>query len=475
MGEPPLTSPLARPTFVRFGVLGFACSLALVTYLDRICIMSVKDDMVRDLGLTELQMGWVFSAFTLGYLLFEVPGGWMGDVWGARSVLTRIVLWWSAFTALTGCVWNFSVGTAAPWDVIGGGFLMLVLVRFLFGCGEAGAFPNLARVVGSWFPFHERGLAQGAIWTCARLGGAVAPFLTGGLAALVGWRKAFFALGILGLAWCTVFYVWFRNRPAEHPGCNAAERELIEAGPYSGGGHAAHGWPPWRSLLFNVNVWALSLAGAGVSFGWYFYATWQLTFLKEVHHVSDRTAELLAGLPFLTGAAGALIGGTLSDLLVRRIGRRWGRSLIGFVGFGGAGVCVVAAGMVSNTYLAVTLLSLATFINDMAVPVIWAAGTDIGGRYAGTVCGIMNMMGGLGPIVSQPLIPVWRTAYGWPVALAILASAWFIAAAAWLPIDASKRLVPEEEEDARHRMLASWQHDQGPPQGNGSGDERIRQ
>jgi MFS family permease len=324
-------------------------------------------------------------------------------------------------------------------------FTALLLVRFMFGCGEAGAYPNLARVVGSWFPFQERGLAQGAIWTSARLGGAMAPFVIGQLAVAVGWRQAFWVLGLIGAVWCVFFFIWFRNTPQEKPGCNQAERELIQAGPYAmnssrGSGHS---FPPWRALLLNWNIWAVCLAAAGVSFGWYFYATWQMRFLKEVHAMPDKYSEILSGLPFLTGAAGALLGGGLSDRLVRRLGRRWGRSLIGIIGFGGAGLCVVAAGLMPNIWLCVTLLCLATFINDMAVPVIWAVSTDIGGRYAGTVSGVMNMIGGLGPLVSQPLIPVLRTSYGWPITLGILACAWFIAAAAWLRIDASSPLFPE--------------------------------
>jgi MFS transporter, ACS family, glucarate transporter len=461
MGDPP--SAGQTPTRVRYGVLGFACSLSLITYLDRICIMRVSEDMQNDLGISDVQMGYVFSAFTLGYLIFEVPGGWMGDAWGVRRVLARIVLWWSAFTVMTGCVWPFALAdsglTIGVIPLAANAFTALLLVRFFFGCGEAGAYPNLARLSGSWFPFQERGLALGAIWTAARLGGALAPFVIGRLSVFLGWRQAFWVLGLLGAFWCFFFVRWFRNTPEEKPECNAAERALI-AGPYSAkaGQGAAHAWPPWRSLLLSWNLWAICLAAAGVSFGWYFYATWQMRFLKEVHAMPDRYSEILSGLPFLTGAAGALLGGRLSDALVPYLGRRWGRSLIGFVGFGGAGLCVVAAGLVPSAWLCVSLLCLATFINDMAVPVIWAVSADIGGHYAGTVSGIMNMVGGFGPMVSQPLIPVLRTAFGWPTTLIILACAWFIAALAWLRIDASSPLLPEPgPDDAARRMAEEWE------------------
>ena len=207
-------------------MLGFACSLALITYLDRISMMRVQGDIsARPGSVADVQMGWVFNAFTLGYLLFEVPVGWMGDVWGSRRVLTRIVLCWSVFTALTGAIWSFSPERWAELLILNA-FVTMLLMRFLFGCGEAGAFPILARVVGNWFPYQERGMAQGIIWTSARIGGALSPLVIGRLAVWLGWRQAFWVLGAVGLVWCFFFYRWFRSTPEEKPECNDAEREL---------------------------------------------------------------------------------------------------------------------------------------------------------------------------------------------------------------------------------------------------------
>jgi ACS family glucarate transporter-like MFS transporter len=217
---------IRRPTRVRFGVLAFACSLSLLTYFDRISIMRAQENMRRDLGFADIEIGWIFSAFTIGYMLFEVPGGWMGDMWGSRRVITRIVLCWSLFTALTGCVWSFSLDAGV---LVLNSLTALLLIRFLFGVGEAGAYPNLTRVVGSWFPFHERAFAQGAIWMCARLGGAFAPFLIGRLSAALGWRQAFWVLGATGVSWSVVFWMWFRDTPEDKPECNEAERDLIRS------------------------------------------------------------------------------------------------------------------------------------------------------------------------------------------------------------------------------------------------------
>ncbi len=462
MGTLPAGRSLLRPSHVRYGVLGFACSLSLLTYLDRICIMRAKENIQSDLGFSDNAMGLVFSAFTLGYMLFEVPGGWMGDTWGSRRVIARIVLCWSLFTALTGCVWPFAWDSGyrlafGGWAVplVFDSLLLMLLIRFLFGVGEAGAYPNLTRVVGSWFPFQERAFAQGSIWMCARLGGAFAPLVIGRLAALLGWRQAFWVLGVAGVTWCVVWYAWFRDTPEEKPGCNEAERDLIREGRPPG--HAAgegHAWPPLRQLVFSLTMWGLCGASCFVCFGWYFYPTWQPQYLKDVFGISYAGSELLTGLPFLCGAAGSFIGGGLSDYLVRRTGsRRWGRSLIGAVGFTGAGLCVLGTGFAARPWQAMALLCAAFLVNDLAIPVIWAASADVGGRFAGTVAGIMNMAGGIGAVLSPALIPRvlgqlpagWSPTARWRVIFAGLAVSWFLGAVSWLFIDASRPLFTTPE------------------------------
>ncbi len=444
MGQALSPAGVQVPTRARFGVLGFLCSLSLLTYLDRVCIMRVSENIRQDLDLSDIQMGYVFSAFLLGYALFEVPSGRLGDFWGARRALTLFVLCWSLFTALTGFIWPFSFGLVGP--IVINSFLIMMLVRFLFGTGEAGAYPNLARIVGGWFPFRERGVAQGAIWMSARLGGAFAPFVFGQLTEHVGWRKAFWVLGAVGLVWSLMFYRWFRNTPEEQPSVNDAERELIRSGPYSWKADQAglaHAPVPWRLMLTSPTVIAMCVAAAGVCFGWYFYTTWQPEYLKDRFDISFKDSEIITGLPFLCGAAGCLIGGRLSDWLVRRTGsRRWGRSVLGLVGFTGAGICVLLTGWTTHAWQAVTLLCLAFFINDLAIPPIWAVCADIGGRYSGTLSGLVNMAGGAGSIVIPVLVPVLRKHLDWQMIFVILAMSWFLAALAWLFIDAGKPLEP---------------------------------
>lgn len=450
------TTPTASRA--RLGVLGFICTLSLVTYLDRICIMRARKNIETDLDLTTQQMGFVFAAFSLGYALFEVPGGWMGDRWGSRRVLTRIVLCWSVFTALTGCVrlFSYDTGLVVYVPLVFDSFVLLLMVRFLFGAGEAGAYPNLTRVVADWFPFSERGFAQGGVWFSARIGGAIAPFVFGRLTAAIGWRATFFVLGVLGVVWAAVFWVWFRDKPEEHPACNDAERDYIrgdrpKADPNAGG----HGWPGVAALAGSLTVWAMCFASFWVCFGWYFYPTWQPKYLEDVFNLPGdaQQSELLTGLPFLCGAIGSLLGGGLSDWLVRRTGsRRWGRSLVGLVGFFGAGVCVFATGFVAEVWQAVALLCLAFLINDLAIPVIWASCADVGGPFAGSVAGLMNMVGAVAAMLSPALIPfvlAWLPASAsplerWRYIFLGMAAAWFLAAAAWLAIDASRPLAAKK-------------------------------
>jgi MFS family permease len=516
MGTSPDGRSYLRPTHVRAGVLVLACTLSLLTYLDRVCISRVQKDIGDDLHIDAVGMGWVFGAFALGYALFEVPGGLMGDYWGTRRVLTRIVLVWSLFTALTGVI-DLAVGWAFGFDVLTQpvvlfGFLtttvvvlVMVVVRFAFGCGEAGAYPNLARVTRTWSPERERGLAQGAIWFSARMGGALAFLTIGTLTTWLGWRWAFCVLGLAGVVWCVFFNVWFRNTPQEKPECNEAERDLIRGGPAVVPGlppplppdvppartgprsasdaiarpqpeavarldpppaalptdapvaptaeeSSGHGLPPLEAMLSSLTLWAMSLSAFCVSLGWYFYPSWQPRYLDEVFGISYKGSELIAGLPFLCGALGSLAGGGLSDWLVRALrSRRWGRSLIGLFGFGGAGACVLATGYVTQAWQAVVLLCLAFLVNDLAIPVLWAVSADVAGRYVGTVSGVMNMVGGIGAFLSMILTPYlmlllpteYAAADRWRLVFAVLAGAWFVAAVSWVFINAGKPLFAD--------------------------------
>jgi MFS family permease len=402
-----------RATRIRYGVLAFACTLSMITYLDRVCMGSAAKWIIHDLGLhSEADLKWVFAAFGFAYALFEVPSGWLGDVFGPRLVLVRIVLWWSLFTALTGCI-----GLHAGGYVLGGvGTLMVV--RFLFGMGEAGAYPNITRALHNWFPFRQRGSAQGAVWMSGRLMGGLTPLLwaalveglgtaavtTAGatmaapfLAPILTWRSAFWAFGLIGLTWAVLFFWWFRNRPEENPQVNAAELALIRAD--DAHPQAGHAGVPWLRILRSRNLWFLCLMYACQSYGWYFNITYLPIFLETQFGV-EKTSLLGAiykGGPLWMGAAGCLVGGLLTDWFIRRTGnRRLGRKLFGVIGHALAGLCFVACPFAHNVFWMFLAISLSAFCADLTMGSSWASCQDIGRRYSAIVAGFMNMIGNVG-------------------------------------------------------------------------------
>jgi ACS family glucarate transporter-like MFS transporter len=400
-----LAAPAARPTRVRYGVLAFACSLAAITYLDRLCIGSAseKEYLPAALGVaSSADLRWAFTAFSLAYAIFEVPTGWLGDVFGPRATLIRIVLWWSFFTALTALAGLPVAGITLV------GLGTLVVIRFLFGMGEAGAFPNITRALHNWFPLTERGMAQGYVWMCGRLMGGLTPLIWTALVVWTGmpWRYAFVLFGLTGLAWCAAFVLWFRNRPEEKPGVNEAELALIRAGT-AGATERAHANVHWGELLRSGNLWAICLMYFLMSYPWYFNVNYLPAYLEEMHEVSPKSGwgAIYKGGPLLFGAAGCLIGGWLTDRYIRRTGnRKWGRRVFGMVGHGLCVplylFCLVAPGPVSFALA----FALTGFFNDLAMGSAWATCQDIGRRHAAIVAGCMNTIGNLGGAASSWVI-----------------------------------------------------------------------
>jgi len=412
---------------VRYRVLAFAFALAVVTYLDRVCISAAAPFIMADLHLTMLQMSLVFSAFTLAYSLFEVPSGWRGDVAGARRVLTRIVLWWSAFTMLTGAAWSLR---------------SLVAIRFLFGAGEAGAFPNIQRSFSRWFPARERGRANGVLFLGSRLGGALAPALAILMIQRWGWRTSFVVFGALGVGWALAWHAWYRDHPADHPAVDESERAWIEqdrAGPEPVPGRLE---VPWRGLLTSPNLYAICGMYFTYGYGLYFYFTWLPTYLIRVLGFSALAGGLLAGLPFVLAGAADLAGGWLTDRLSLARGLRAGRCYLGCASFGGCALLLVASTRVGAPVAKAVLLALALGAVDLALSAAWAVCLDTGVRYAGVVTGFMNTLGNLGgfmaPLVMGYAVEHWGS---WNVPFGITAAIYAIGAALWLAIDPDRPLA----------------------------------
>jgi ACS family glucarate transporter-like MFS transporter len=414
---------------VRYRLLAFAFALAGVTYLDRICISAAAPFIMADLGLSMLQMSVVFSAFTLAYSLFEVPSGWRGDVVGARRVLTRIVLWWSGFTMLTGAAWSLR---------------SLISIRFLFGAGEAGAFPNIQRSFSRWFPARERGRANGVLFLGSRLGGALAPGLAIVLIQRWGWRASFVVFGALGVVWALAWHAWYRDSPAEHPALDEGERAWIaqDTAPPAGPGAGGHLEVPWRQLLTSRNLYAICGMYFAFGYGLYFYFTWLPTYLIRVLGFSALAGGFFAGLPFVLAGGADLAGGWLTDRLSLTRGLRVGRCYLGCAAFGGCALLLITSTQARSPVAKAVLLALALACADLALSGCWAVCLDTGARYAGVVTGFMNTFGNLGgfacPLVVGYAVERWGS---WALPFSITAVVYATGALLWLAIDPNRPLA----------------------------------
>lgn len=424
-------TPKSKSSRVRWRVLLMLFILSVVTYLDRVCISTTAPAMMKDLGLSPIQMGMVFSIFIFGYALFEIPGGWMGDHWGARVVLTRIVLWWSFFTAATAYAWSLA---------------SLLVIRLLFGVGEAGAFPNCSSAISRWFPPTERARAQGTLLTGTRLGGAIAPGIVVLLMSRLGWRQVFTICAGLGAVWVVVWYWWYRNTPEEHPAMTPEElAEIRESAPPA----PARSAPvDWSALLHSRNLWAICLMYSCYSFGLYFYLTWLPTYLLNARGVALSAIGFWAGLPLLVGAASNVAGGFLSDTLARRAGLRWGRRLPAGLGLLFSSVLLLLSLALRSPVAALSAMVASFGCADIILGPAWATCLDIGREQAGTVTGCMNSFGQIGGLLS-PILFGWAVQKwgSWTFPLLLTAGCYFLSACMWLLIDPKKPLVFNSQAD----------------------------
>ena len=378
-------SDLSPPTHTRFVVLGVLCLLSGVLYLDRICISAAIDSIQTDLKLTNKQTSYVLMAFTLAYGLFEIPTGRWGDRIGARRVLTRISLWWSAFTALTGACT---------------GLWMMLVVRFLFGAGEAGAFPNVARVLSRWFPDQERGRAQGVLLAASQIGGAMAPYLAAVLILNLGWRWTFVVFGAIGTVWAAGFWWWFRDDPAAHPAVNAAEVAHIGRRATAGDVHTDI---PWGAVSRNPSIWFLCVIMTFASFNSYIYFSWFPKYLKSGRGIEAVEAGLMASMVLAFSAAGTFGGGLVVDRVLHGDGVSR-RRLLGGGCFFGAAALLSCALLTENPWLAVLFTSLSCFATQATQPLWWSSAIGISGKHVGALFGLMNSAGVFGAMSSQFLV-----------------------------------------------------------------------
>jgi MFS transporter, ACS family, glucarate transporter len=420
--SPPISE---RKSGIRYRVLAMCVALAFVTYLDRVCISITAPHIMRELALSPLQMSFVFSAFTTAYALFEIPTGWWGDRVGTRRVLTRIVVWWSCFTALTAAAWNFS---------------SLLIIRFLFGVGEAGAWPNVARTFSRWFPTRERGTAQGIFFMGAHLGGGLTPIVVTFMLAHLPWRAVFVIFASTGFIWAAAWHWWFRDEPREHRGVNETEAAWIEQD--RSGQTERPRTPILRAALQSPSVWFLCLMYFTQTYGFMFFITWLPTYLQREKALTGFALSLLSGAPLLFSAAGDLAGGMVTDSLTRRFNLRIGRCLTGGLSLAFASFFLVAGIFTGNGLAAGVLIALAAMSSNFLLGASWGASLDLAGAHAGAISAAMNTAGQVGGILSPIAYALLTRNSGSSITpLLVMAALYFFGALCWWFIHPERPLL----------------------------------
>jgi ACS family glucarate transporter-like MFS transporter len=424
-------------TRVRYRVVAATVALAGVTYLDRVCVGVLAPSIMADLRITPVQMSLVFSAFTAAYALFEMPTAWWGDRVGGRKVLTRIVLWWSAFTMLTAAATSYA---------------LMLAVRFLFGVGEAGAWPNAARVFSRWIPLRERGRVQGVFFAGAHLAGGLTPGLVALLALYLPWRAVFVALGFVGLAWAALWYRWFRDEPREHPAVNAAEADLIET---TRGMSVGHERGTWSEVFRIPSLLPLCLQYVANSYGYYFFITWLPTYLAKARGMSSAELAIFSGLPLTLSAIADVTGGFTTDALCRRLGVNNGTRAIGVVSYVFAAGAMLAGTLAANPRLGGTLIAVGGAFSMFTLAPSWSTAIGLGGHNTALLSSVMNTAGQVGAFFSPLVLALIVDRTGsWSLPLHVLSGLYLMAAVCWILIRPEQTTIPAPHPHARRPSLS---------------------
>ena len=366
--------------------------------------------------------GWILGAFVLSYGLFEIPTGALGDRLGPRRVLTRIVVWWSAFTALTGLAF---------------GFYGLLATRFLFGMGEAGAYPNISAALARWFPATSRAQAQGFIWGASRLGGALAPLIVVPLQRTLGWRTTFLLLGLVGAVWAASWYFWYRDSPKDQPGITAEELVEIPVEANS----LVHEKTNWKQLLASRQMRILFAMYWCYGWGPWFYFSWYPLYLMKAGHFSEKEMGVYSALPYIFGVIANVIGGAVFDRLTARRGIRFTGRFIGSASLLGSACLMLAMTQIHQKALLLIVSALGFGVGDLMVPAAWAVAMNMGGDRAGTVTGAMNTAGQIGGFVCSVMAGYLVQATGtYNAPVIVVACVLIVAACLFSRIDGSVKI-----------------------------------
>jgi sugar phosphate permease len=388
--SPTRAVPETKRTHVRWYVLFLISLMYMITYMDRSNISVAAPAIAKEFGLSKTEVGLVFSAFAWAYAVGQVPGGWLADVFGPKRVLLIIVPFWSLMTAAT------------AWAQ---GIVSLFIVRFVFGLGEAGAFPTASRAMQLWFPKSERGFAQGVTHCFSRLAIAVTPLIALLIMNAWGWRWIFYIFALLGIAWAFVFLVFYRNRPEDETRVNAAELAYIrDSKQTTQSGTQLRSDVPWKTIFTSPNMWFIASAYGCFFYGSYFYVSWFPTYLLEFRHLSLQSVGLLASLPLISATIGDVVGGVLTDNILRKTGNiKLARRAVAAPGLFLAALLLIPAATTESAVTAVLCLTASNFFLELVLGPAWAVPMDVGGTSSGTVTAVMNMVGAVGASIS-PLV-----------------------------------------------------------------------
>jgi ACS family glucarate transporter-like MFS transporter len=423
------------PTRTRWKIIALVFLIYVLMYIDRVNISIAAKYIMPEYGLSEIQFGAIFSAFVLGYALAQIPGGWLGDRFGPRRVMTWAIIWWSVFTAVTALAGELFLTSIV--GVVGS----FAIVRVLIGLGEAAAPPNGNRIVANWVPPQERAFALGIALSGSAMGAALTPPLIVWIMITWGWREAFYISGAVGILVALLWYWLGADHPAKHPRVNAAELAYITADVKEDGNPSMSLRDvPWRKLFGRRDMWFLTGAYSVVGYIAYFYFAWFYLYLVDERGFSVTSGGIYTMAPFLTSAVAGPVGGWLSDRLSMRYGKRIGRCGLSFCGMCLTGVCIFIGAAAADPYVAVAFMSAGIGTLFLCASSFWATTIDLARTYAGTASGFMNMGGNLGGTVSPTLTPYLAQAYSWESALFVMGALSFVGALCWLGIHPEREI-----------------------------------
>jgi ACS family glucarate transporter-like MFS transporter len=422
-------------TRVRWILILWMFVVSAIAYLDRVNISIAGHAIAEEFHLNNIELGWVFSAFVLGYALFQAPGGRLADRLGPRIVLGLGVVWWGVFTCLITIFPVYFTGLVA----------IIIGIRFCLGMGEAVVYPASNCIVSAWIPSTERGIANGIIFTGVGFGAGLAPPLITYVLMHYGWRWSFWVSALLGLIAGGVWFLIARDTPAQHPWVSKEEKSYIEAGLPAGdeeGRDSQH--LPWGTILGNRHILLVTLSYFAYGYAAYIFFSWFFIYLNTVRGLNLRDSSYYTMLPFLAMAAGSLLGGWLSDRLTKSYGKRVGRCGLAAVSIGLCAIFIALGTQVASAQLASVVLAGGAGALYLSQSSFWSVTADMAGRSAGTVSGLMNMGGQIGGALTASLTPVIADKLGWTASFMVAAILCALGAIAWIFVHPENRLTRED-------------------------------